>query len=170
MAIAKVRLRSDHVEIGLSRRGLLSSISLQGNPTAEPVPQDERFHEDDIIWIRTETCIEPSGNGVKLIIKDDCLTAPNPNLAPLIAEAFELREAFLNGPYDSIEAMSKALQMGNGAITARIRLTLLSPHLIRRILNGDISQSLSQTRLLDTSKDLPVKWTEQVRFIETITR
>jgi hypothetical protein len=76
----------------------------------------------------------------------------------------------LKGPHDSIEAMSKALQLGRGYINARIRLTLLSPKLIRKILNGDVPTTLCPTRLLESSKDLPVKWAEQDRFIETLAR
>ncbi len=91
-------------------------------------------------------------------------------LAPLLGEAFTLRETLLNGPHDSIEAMSKALQLGKGYITSRIRLTFLSPSLIKKILNGDVPSVLSPTRLLEASKDLPVKWAEQDRFIEALAR
>jgi hypothetical protein len=44
---------------------------------------------------------------------------------------FRLRETLLDGSDDSIEAMSKALQLGKGHITSRILLIFLSPNLIR---------------------------------------
>ena len=91
-------------------------------------------------------------------------------LAPLLGEAFALREMLLNGPHDSIEVMSKALQLGKGHITSRIRLTFLSPSLIKKILNGDVPNPLSPTKLLQATKDLPAKWAEQDRFIETLAR
>ncbi len=91
-------------------------------------------------------------------------------LAPLLGEAFMLREELLNGPHDSVEAMSKALQTTNGYISARIRLTFLSPSLIKKILNGDVPNTISPTRLIDASKDLPVKWAEQDQFLEALAR
>lgn len=94
----------------------------------------------------------------------------NLHLAPLLGEAFMLREALLNGTHDSIEAMSNALQRGKGYINARIRLTYLSPQLIKKILNGEVPASLSATRLLEATKDLPVKWAKQTRFLEALAR
>ena len=81
-----------------------------------------------------------------------------------------LREELLNGLHDSVEAMSKALQTSNGYITSRIRLTFLSPKLIRNILNGEVPNALTPTKLLEGSKDLPTKWSEQDRFIATLAR
>jgi hypothetical protein len=60
--------------------------------------------------------------------------------------------------------------MGRGYITSRIRLTFLSPSLIKKILIGDIPSALSPTRLLEASKDLPLTWDEQDRFIEALAR
>ena len=76
----------------------------------------------------------------------------------------------MNGPHISIEAMSKALHLSNGYLTARIRLTFLAPKLIRRILHGEMPVTLSQTRLLDAVKDLPIKWTEQEHFFAALAR
>lgn len=172
--LVKVRLQTDHVELCLSRRGLLESILEPTAPTAGQSNDGIGHHganpDDDGICIQTANCLEPSGNGLRLIISDANHPAPNMQLAPLLGEAFTLRESLLNGPQDSIEAMSKALQLGRGYITSRIRLTFLSPTLIRKILKGDVPTTLSPTRLLESSKDLPIKWTEQDRFMDALAR
>jgi hypothetical protein len=66
--------------------------------------------------------------------------------------------------------MSKAPQRGKGYIHARIRLTYLSPKLIRNFLNGDAPSTLSPTRLLEAPKDLPVNWADQDTFINALAR
>jgi hypothetical protein len=176
--LIKVCLKHDHVELTVSRRGLLQTITDTTEPStarsgATPSHQNadlEHGTEDDAIIIQTTTGLEPSGNGLRLIISDTTQSQPNLHLAPLLGEAFMLREALLNGTHDSIEAMSNALQRGKGYINARIRLTYLSPQLIKKILNGEVPASLSATRLLEATKDLPVKWAEQTRFFEALAR
>jgi hypothetical protein len=107
---------------------------------------------------------------MRLFISDASKAAPNMQLAPLLGKAFALRETLLNGPHDRIKAMSKALQLGKGYNNARIGLTFLSPNLIRKILSGDMPDTVSPIRLLEASKDLPVKWADQDRFIEALPR
>ncbi len=137
------------------------------HPSAEQTSADP---DDDVVCIQTTNCLEPSGNGVRLIINDTNQPSPNMQLAPLLGEAFMLREELLSGLHDSVEAMSKALQTTNGYISARIRLTFLSPSLIKKILNGDVPNTISPTRLIDASKDLPTKWAEQADFIAALAR
>ena len=55
-------------------------------------------------------------------------------------------------------------------MTSRIRLTFLSPSLIKKILNGDVPITLSPTKLLEASKDLPIKWVEQDRYFAALAR
>jgi site-specific DNA recombinase len=170
----KVRLRNDHVELQLSRSSLLRSLlgpaALNSSHIHKSAEHPSVDPEDDIVCILTTNCLEHSGNGLRLIINDTNQASPNVNLAPLLGEAFMLREELLNGPHESIEAMSKALQTTNGTISARIRLTYLSPSLIKKILSSDIPNLHSPTRLIDVSKDLPVKWAAQDRFIEALAR
>jgi site-specific DNA recombinase len=172
--LVKDRLQSDHAELCLSRRGPLQSILRPTPPDASPTDSSTEHpsfnYEDDVAFIQTANCLAPSGNGLRLMINVTNQAAPNMHLAPRLGEAFTLRETLLNGPHDSIEAISKALQLGKGHINARIRLTFLSPNLIRRLLNGDVPITLSPTRLLKASKDLPVKWAEQDCFIEALAR
>jgi hypothetical protein len=140
------------------------SCGLQAAGKTRPIVTPEY----DIVCIQTESCLEPSGNGLRLVIKDNSDAEPNTQLAPFLGEAFMLLEKLSNGSHDSIEARSKALQVGKGHINSRIRLTFLSPDLIRKVLDGDMPRSLRPTKLLEASKDLPIKWAEQDRFLEAL--
>jgi site-specific DNA recombinase len=168
--LVKVCLRSDHVEISLSRQSLLQIITSADPKTANHGLEDHPALEGDVVIIKTTDCLEAKGNGLRLVIRDDSASAPNLHLAPLIAQSFALRETLLNGPHGSIEAMSKALKLSNGYLTARIRLTFLAPKLIRRILQGEVPITLSQTRLLDAAKELPIKWSEQEQYFAALAR
>jgi site-specific DNA recombinase len=175
--LIKVRLRTEHVELDLSRCGLMQILARDAALMASrnlsealPIKPTAGEMEDDIAIIQTENGLEPSGNGLRLIIKDTGQAEPNMQLAPLIGEAFMFREALMNGPHDSIEDVSKAFEMGKGHVTARIRLTYLSPKLIRNFLNGDVPNTLSPKRLLEASKDLPMKWADQDSFINALAR
>jgi hypothetical protein len=64
--------------------------------------------------------------------------------------------------------MPKTLQTSNGYITSRIRLTCLSPKLISNILTGDVPSTIGPTKLLECSKDLPSKWSDQERLIDAL--
>ena len=87
---------------------------------------------DNIISIQTSNGLEPTGNGLRLIVDDANQSASNLQLALFLREAFILCETLLYGPHESIETMSKALRLGNGSISARTRLTFLSPNLIKK--------------------------------------
>jgi site-specific DNA recombinase len=168
--LIKICLRADHVEISLSRQCLLQIITSANPKNANHGQEDQSVSERDVVVIKTRDCLEATGNGLRLIIRDDSSSAPNLHLALLIAQSFALRETLLNGPHSSIEAMSKALQLSNGYLTARIRMTFLAPKLIRRILQGEVPITLSQTRLLDAAKDLPIKWSEQDHYFAALAR
>jgi site-specific DNA recombinase len=83
----------------------------------------------------------------------------------LIREAFVIRHQLLSGSDDSIEAMSARFGMNKSRLTSLVRLSYLSPGLIRALLAGRHSIGLTPTRLLRLSKDLPHDWQEQARFL-----
>jgi hypothetical protein len=87
-----------------------------------------------------------------------------------LSSLLDVRAFFEIAIQPAITQVRKAPQTTNGYISARIRLTFLSPSLIKKILNGEVPNTISPTRLIDASKDLPIKWAEQDRFIEALAR
>ncbi len=127
---------------GLSPRG-----SLTPNATASQLRKQE--DEADVASRR--------GNGAE--------TEVNAGLVELIKEAFTIRNQFLSGPHDSIEAMSGRLGMNKGRLTSLVRLSYLGPEIVRALLAGSQSNALTPSRLLRLSKNLPHDWKEQRCFL-----
>ena len=91
-------------------------------------------------------------------------TEVNAGLVELIKEAFAIRNQFLSGSHDSIEAMSGRLGMNKGRLTSLVRLSYLGPEIVRALLAGSQSNALTPSRLLRLSKNLPHDWKEQRWF------
>ncbi len=92
-------------------------------------------------------------------------TEVNTGLVELIKEAFAIRNQFLSGSHDSIEAMSGRLGMNKGRLTSLVRLSYLGPEIVRALLAGSQSNALTPSRLLRLSKNLPHDWKEQRCFL-----
>ena len=67
----------------------------------------------------------------------------------------------LAGPDDSIEAMACRLGVRPDYLTVLVRLSYLTPEIVRAILVGQQPVELSATRLEHLSKDLPYDWHAQ---------
>ena len=92
-------------------------------------------------------------------------TEVNAGLVELIKEAFSIRNQFLSGPHNSIEAMSGRLGMNKGRLTSLVRLSYLGPEIVRALLAGSQANALTPSRLLRLSKNLPHDWKEQRCFL-----
>ena len=92
-------------------------------------------------------------------------TEVNAGLVELIKEAFAIRNQFLSGSHDSIEAMGGRLGVNKGRLTSLVRLSYLGPEIVRALLAGSQSNALTPSRLLRLSKNLPHDWKEQRCFL-----
>src|ERR1700738_3488073 len=109
--------------------------------------------------------VRRAGKGKRLVIGNGAETEGNAGLVELIKEAFAIRNQFLSGPHDSIEAMSGRLGMNKGRRTSLVRLSYLGPEIVRALLAGSQSNALTPSRLLRLSKNLPHDWKEQRCFL-----
>jgi hypothetical protein len=96
---------------------------------------------------------------------DDWLMLAGVGFTELINEAFAIRNQLLSGSDDSIEAMSAPIGVNEFRLTSLVRLSYLSPGIIRAFLAGRHPTELTPTRLLRLSKDLPHDWQEQRHFL-----
>ncbi|MGB8901609.1 MAG: recombinase family protein, partial [Methylocella sp.] len=93
-------------------------------------------------------------------------TEVNAGLVELIKEALAIRNQFLSGSHDSIEAMSGRLGMNKCRLISLIRLSYLAPDIVRALLEGRQPIELTPTRLFRLSKDLPHDWSEQRHVLD----
>src|SRR6202048_4801989 len=79
----------------------------------------ERSQRPDLdpVVLSIEAKVRRAGKGKRLVIGNGAETEVNAGLVELIKEAFAIRNQFLSGSHDSIEAMSGRLGMNKGRRT-----------------------------------------------------
>jgi hypothetical protein len=87
--------------------------------------------------------------GVRLVIGNGAAKAIDDGLASVIARAIATRNMFLAGRDDSIDAtMASRLGVRRGYLAVLVRLSNLSPEIVRAILVGHQPVELTPTRLV----------------------
>jgi site-specific DNA recombinase len=150
-----VIIAADRIDIHLNRAKI--AAALQVRVQSKP--------DLDAVVLSIEAILRRAGKGKRLIIANGATAEVNQGLVELIKEAFSIRSQLLSGSDDSIEAMSARLDMNKFRLTSLVRLSYLSPGIIRALLAGRHPTELSPTRLLRLSKDLPHDWQEQRHFL-----
>ena len=90
---------------------------------------------------------------------------PDGNLIKLLAKAFDVREELFSGQCGSIESLARRTKASGSYMTCLVRLTYLAPDIIDAILRGRHPVTLSARRLITTTKDLPIDWAAQRRWL-----
>jgi site-specific DNA recombinase len=154
--VDRITVAADRIEIQLSRAKIAAALQV-----------GERGQRPDLdpVVLSIEAKVRRAGKGKRLVIGNGAETEVNAGLVELIKEAFAIRNQFLSGSHDSIEAMSGRLGMNKGRLTSLIRLSYLAPETVGALLAGRHPIELTPTRLLRLSKNLPHDWKEQRHFL-----
>ena len=91
-------------------------------------------------------------------------TRPDPAMLKAIGRAFRWKRMLENGRYASISEIATAEKIDRGYLGTLLRLTLLAPDIIERILDGRQSAERGLPRLL---KPFPVEWDRQRAELQT---
>lgn len=102
-----------------------------------------------------------SGNATKLVIGN---SAPKPKgrdeqLIALLVEANEARDLVLRSPGIAIKDQAQDRGLCRSRLAKLVRLSWLSPKLVKMIMTGKQPASITSASLLNTA--LPLSWTEQ---------
>ena len=76
-----------------------------------------------------------------------------------IARGFYWQSLIDDGKYENMKELAKALGLENGAVTKVVRLTLLSPKIIHKIIIGDITINSNILR-----EKIPLLWKDQEKL------
>src|SRR5262249_22289949 len=146
---------ADRIDVRVSRAKIAAALQARGqdNPDLDPV----------ILSVAAK--LRRAGKGKHLVIANGANGEVSQGLVELIKEAFSIRNQLFSGLDDSIEAMSARLGTNKFRLTSLVRLSYLSPGIIRALLAGRHPIELTPTRLLRLSKDLPHDWQEQRRIL-----
>jgi hypothetical protein len=156
--VQQIRIDDAQILLWLDRTALASSVM----PEALPKPTD---YVSPLVLSITAS-LRRAGKGVRLVIGNGAKPIDG-GLASLIARAIATRNMLLAGRFDSIDAMAERLGVRRDYLAVLVRLSYLSPEIIRAIVAGKQPIELTPTRLVALSRNLPHDWQEQRRLLGT---
>jgi hypothetical protein len=86
---------------------------------------------------------------------------PDRALVKLIVKGMEIRDAVLQGRGATLEAIATSRKITSSYATRLLRLSFLSPELVKMILDGRQPPTLTARRLLADTR-LPIAWEDQL--------
>jgi hypothetical protein len=105
-----------------------------------------------------KTVVTPTGDSGNSAIP----TRADPTLVKALARAFRYQRMLDEGRYASVTEMADAENIDRGYLGRILRLSLLAPDIVERILNGVRLPEAAANRLL---RGLPVDWKQQRALI-----
>lgn len=93
----------------------------------------------------------------KIILPDGSSDETEPIVLAL-ARAFRWQEFLDKGKFEDVRGLAKALGLDESNVARTLRMRLLSPKIIHRIVSGDIPRSFTLNAL---RKGVPDVWSEQ---------
>jgi len=155
-SIQRVEVGDAKISVWLNRTAIVPTVvpgatpkQADGKPAVEPV------------GLLIAASLRRAGKGTRLVIGDGSANRIDDGLASLVARALATRNMLLAGHDDSIEVMASRLGVRRDYLTILVRLSYLSPEIVRAVLLGRQPVELSPTRLVTISKDLPHDWHAQ---------
>lgn len=106
-----------------------------------------------------------AGKGTRLVIGQGAANGIDGSLVALLARAHAARLALEAGNDERIEAMAARFKGRRDHFGALIRISYISPDLVRAILAGEQPVELSPRRLIVLCMDLPHDWQGQRAFL-----
>ena len=158
--VQRIEVGDDQILVWLNRTSILSIVmpDLAHNPIdCMPVVEP--------LVLSIPASLRRAGKGVRLVIGNGAARAIDDGLASLIARAIATRTMFLSGRDDSIDAVAVRLGVRRDYLAVLVRLSCLSPAIVRAILVGQQPVELTSTRLVALSRNLPHDWQEQWRLL-----
>jgi hypothetical protein len=158
--VQQIQIGEAQILVWLNRTAIMSSVM----PDAAPKPTDCMPAVEPLI-LPIIANLRRAGKGVRLVIGNGAAQAIDGGLASLIARAIATRNLLLAGRDDSIDAMASRLGVRRDYVAVLVRLSYLSPEIVRAILAGQQPIELTPTRLVMLSRNLPHDWREQRRLL-----
>ena len=107
-----------------------------------------------------------AGKATRLIVGDAVAEKTDANLIKLLVKAFDIRDQLFSSQPGSIDSLARETRASGSYMTCLVRLTYLAPDIIEAILKGRHPVTLSARRLVTTTKDLPMDWAAQRKWLD----
>jgi site-specific DNA recombinase len=158
--VQQIQIGDAQILVWLDRSAIVTSVM----PDAAPKPADCAPPVEPLVLSITAS-LRRTGKGMRLVIGNGAVKAIDNGLVSLIARALATRSMLLAGRDDSIDAMAVRLAVRRDYLAVLMRLSYLSPEIIRAIAAGEQPIELAPTRLVALSRNLPHDWQEQRRLL-----
>jgi site-specific DNA recombinase len=152
--VQQVRIDDAQILMWLNRTAIVSSVMPE-------VPPNKPTDDVPPLVLSITATLRRAGKGLRLVIDNGAAKAIDGGLASLIARAITTRNMLLAGRDDSIDAMSARLGLRRDYLAVLVRLSYLSPEIVRAIVAGEQPIELTPIRLVALSRNLPHDWQEQ---------
>ena len=159
--VQRVEVGGDRILVTLDRLVILSIAT----PNVAPAKPRDHIPDQPTLTLTISAKLRRAGKGVRLVIGAGAANRIDDGLVSLVARAFTTRNMFLSGHDDSVESMASRLSLRRDYLSVLMRLSYLSPQIVRAILAGQHPVELTPTRLIELSKNLPHDWREQTRVL-----
>ena len=154
--IARVVLTPDRITVEIGTAGLGHTLGI--NVAAVDTSQQT-------IVMSSAAALRRAGKGKRLVIGRRNREEVNPHLVRLLQDAFTTKDLLLADTDESMNAITARLGKCKGYMTLLLRLSYLAPSIVDDILAGHAPVDLGPHRLRRLSKDLPLDWAGQRRFL-----
>lgn len=142
----------------------LMAFIAKATPNLVEGPTKDRTRVEPLV-LRIEAQLRRAGKGTRLVIGPGVANSIDVDLVALLARAHAARLALESGNDACIEAMAARFKGRRDHFGALIRISYLSPNLVRAILSGEQPVELSPRRLVTLCKDLPHDWKQQRAYL-----
>ena len=119
---------------------------------------------DDTVILAVPASLRRSGIGKRMIIDGARRSEPDPALIKILVKAFEMRSALLTAQGATLESIADRIGINSSYATRLLRLSFLSPEIVRMILDGRHPPTLTAKRLRADTR-LPLSWNDQLAAI-----
>lgn len=155
--VCRVAVQSREIEISVSALGLARRLGT--NLKVEFGSVDETF------VLRVAAHLRSAWKGKRIIVGEQIGPKPDRQCLKLVREAFAARTVVLSEGNESLTAIARRLGKCQVRLTGLVRLSYLAPPVVEDLIAGRHLIGLSAKQLLRRSKDLPVDWQQQRKFL-----
>ena len=116
--------------------------------------------ENGNLRVHLPVALRCQGGRRRIVPLDGDELAQETSLATMLARAWSWQRAIDEGRYANGKELADALGIDRSRVSRTLRLAMLSPRVVNRIVSGDIPPTLTVLRLRES---LPLDWGEQER-------
>jgi site-specific DNA recombinase len=162
--LCRVEIRSDRVDIALSRRRLAALLtgSVDSNmPTQEPANSP-----GDILKLSAPAILKRVGRELRMLVEDaDDARAADPSLLRIIARAHDIQARLIQNAEPSVHDIAREERVSAAYLYTLLRLPWLAPDITTAIVNGRNPVQLTAKTLMRLTPRLPPDWAEQRKLL-----